>query len=334
MRSATTTLAAYSALVIALPAADVVLDVLPAPGRYAGLARAVAVLLSALLAVREIRHDYGVERSEAKDVRRSGAEFLVPGVLLLFAYLAVHDHDLGVLSDVVTFVLYVAMAALLSWAFVRLAKKAYDFAEEYRREQELPQRLRERTELLKKEADRLSGRTSPLPQPTSDPAPRPTGRLQETRVAAFCGVFFAALAAAVAALSAATSIFGLLPPIIEHDLVAAALSAMLATFVIGSNYTSQFLERNLALSLSATVTRLERTLARKNVVEAGLVPVLAGVGCLVAFLVLDSVIGGAPPESVGLEIALVALRMLIFTLITYGIWRLGVASYTVRAQRR
>ena len=115
--------------------------------------------------------------------------------------------------------------------------------------------------------------------------------------------------------------------------MANALSVLVATIIIGSNYTQDFLENPLARSLSKLAKTAESIVTKRNVVEAGIIPVSIGFVCIVLFLTADTILQSKPPDNVLIEILLIILQIGIFSFISYGLWRLGVNEYERRKEK-
>jgi len=291
--TATVTLATFGVLVMALPAFDFWFQVLPPPGRYGALARAAGLLLSALLAYREVRHEWRT-RWDSPVRRPSGVLQVILGGLLTLVYLETQQMSLGEWADLIFAIEYSGIVILLSFGFIRLAKKAYDFA-------------------------------------------RPIGRgqssLDDFRFLRFVTIFFAGITASVTGFAVLNQIITVLPPIIRNLEVINALSVLIATILVGSNYTADFLERNLAISISRSLEELKRRQAGKNVVEAGIIPVSIGLVCLVLFLAGDSILHSRSSDNVLVDMLLSILQIGIFSSISFGLWRLGVYEYVRRKER-
>lgn len=303
---ATGTLATFGGLVIALPTFDFWSNVLPISSKYAALSRGVAVLISALIAYREVRHKWPEPDWNSPKIRPGGVLQVIFGGLLTLVYIALQGLAFGNWADLVNAIMYCSIVVLLSWGFIRLAKKAYDFstANAYR-------------------AKFLS--TGARQSATIEPS--------DTRFLKFCAIFFAAITATVTGFAALNEIIGILPPIITNTRVASSLSVLIATILVGANYTAKYLERNLARSIGDSWRKLEGQLAGRNVVESGLGPVLFGVGCLVLFLVIDTALQSKPSDDRRVEVLLIVLQISLFSSIAYGLWRLGVNEYERRKDR-
>jgi hypothetical protein len=113
---------------MALPVLDFWTKVLPTPGKYASVAGIVAVLLSVMLAYREVRYDWPTLSLTYSDIRPSGKLAVILGAAMTLLYLATQEVTLGGWADFLRAVEYIALFVLLSFGFTRLAKKAYDFA--------------------------------------------------------------------------------------------------------------------------------------------------------------------------------------------------------------
>ena len=323
------TLGTYTALVMALPAFDLWTHTIPSPGRYEALARGVAILVSALLAFGEVRRQRGTDRMNASDVRPSGRRWVITGTLLALAYLGTHSIPLGEWADLIHAVVYSATFILLTLGFVVLAKKAYDFAEADTKQQQLFADLARRTaELRAKAKGTRSRRSKAVLDPPAPQASTTSGsQVQlDIRFARFAAALFIAVTIAVTGFAALNQIMSLLPDVTRFPAAVNALGALVAVSAVGANYTSEFLERNLTMRLARTSRRLTRTLGRKSTVETGIGPVVVGVGCLIALLVADTLLGGEPSADPAVDVLVSGLQIVLFSSIAFGLWRLGVSS--------
>ena len=284
------TLSTFAGLVMALPVVDLWTKVLPTPGKYASIARIVAILLSAMLAYREVRHEYSTHSMEFSDIRSSGRVQVLVGVAVTLLYLSTQGMALRGWADLLHAVEYAALIVLLSFGFTRLAKKAYDFASRGLQ--------------------------------TSDRS-----------LILFTGTFFAVLTAVVTGFAILNELVTLLPPIVRSSTVSASLAVVVATMFIGANYTAEFLENNLSTTLGKITKKMDANLARKNVVESGLLPAGFGIVCLVGYLVLDLQLGGKPSDKILVELLAIGLKIGLFAFLTFGLWRLGVSEYERRKLR-
>lgn len=330
--AAATTLSVFVGLVVAFPAFEVWTGALPSPGRYQPHAGIAAVLLSALLAYREVQHQ---RRRDPRSDRLapSGRRWVVAGTVLALAYLAMSRVDFGVWADWIRSLVYGAILVLLTYGFVVLAKKAYDAANENAKQAQTFEDLRRRTIELQRQAEELrSGRkrkagsgasTTTTPSPSTRSA---AGSIIPIGFVKFATGLFAAAATLVAGFGVLNQIVAILPPVVQSPAAANALGVLVAVAFIGSNYTSEFLEKNLSVAIGRIYDDMMAQLQGRNVVEAGLRPVAIGILCLIALLAADTALGGRPSSDVGIDTLLTGLEIVLYTTIAFGLWRLGVGA--------
>jgi hypothetical protein len=330
--AATWTLGLFTGLVVALPAFNLWARILPSPGRYETLGTLIAIIASVSLAVTEVRRNRGTNRWSEADIRPSGQGWVISGIALALLYLAFQNVDLGVWRDFIYVVVYVGVFVLLTFGFVQLAKKAYDFAEDDYQTARRFARMRQETERLRAEAERArrgkktSAARSDAGEGTRTAAPATDLQQAERRFSKFAVALFAAITALVTGFGILNQAMEALPAIVQHPEAVAALAALLAVSMVGANYTAEFLERNLARHIAGQIRLMDRYLQRRNVADFGGIWLAVGLGLLIIVLAADTVLGGRPTASPVLDLVVSAIEIVAFASLAFGLYRLGVGT--------
>jgi uncharacterized protein with PQ loop repeat len=331
--TATGTLATFGGLVMALPFFDFWAKVLPSPGKYDALARVVGVLLSALLAHREVSHEWPTRRWELSDIRPSGVPQVMIGGLLTLIYLATQGMSLGGWADLLHAVAYCGIVILLSFGFIRLAKKAYDFSTDDVEFAKLRAEREKEAERLRDELQQIASGAPQAEQVSSSAPQTEQVSSDDIHFMWFAMIFYAGITAVITGFVVLNQIIAVLPPIIRNAGITNALSVLIAIILIGSNYTSVYLERNLTQKGNRDNVILKGRLEGRNVVESGIGPVLMGAVCLVLFVAVDANLQGKPSDNVLVETFLIILQIGFFAFVAYGLWRFSVSEHE-RSKKR
>lgn len=295
------TFAAFSALVMSLPITDIWTNVLPSPGPYANLARVVSVFVSALIAYNVARREWLIADLATK-APPSGTFPVLSGAIIALLYALTTDSAYGGWWVLVHTLTYISIFVLTSWGLVRLAKKAFELA---RAKAALPNLAQRAYESALADAG--------LRKPASDvPTVSAQGR-SDRAFLSFTASFFGALSAAVTGAAVVNEIVGVLPPVVEHSTVSAALASLMAIALIGENYTSDFLSLRSPARWSG-----------HSAMRAGLVPAILSLVCLTGYLGLAIYLENRPPRTLFLELLAVILKIGIFVGLSFVVWRVGV----------